>query len=125
MPPPWAAVLPDRVQSRTDTAAWEWMGMPRPRFAAERPYRVLPLSVSVPSLRMPPASVAELPHRMQLLTVIEEVLWMAPPDRAELPDRVQPLTLPPPTMAPPSVAELPHRMLLMTCTVPPARIPPP
>src|SRR5438874_269303 len=69
--------------------------MPPPAEAATLLDRVLPLTVSVPSLwSLLPPSVAALLDRVLLLTVSVLSLWMPPPSWvAELPDRVLPLTV--------------------------------
>src|SRR5436190_2417231 len=79
--------------------------MPPPTDGTTLPDRMLPLTVSVPSLWIAPPWPAELLDRVQLLTISVPSLWMPPPSwRAELPDRVLPLTVSVPwlRMPPPS-----------------------
>src|SRR5439155_14969950 len=86
--PPAPAELPDRVQWLTVSVPSLAMPPPAPKSPTELPDRVLSLAVAVPKLKMPPPKPpAELPDRVLPLTVSVPRLRMAPPrlSRAAVP----------------------------------------
>src|ERR1700722_12124416 len=78
MPPPWDALLPDRVLPVTVSVPWLKIPPPPP-LTALLPDRVLSVTVGVPPFQIPPPPLELLPDRVLSVTLSVPSLLMPAP----------------------------------------------